>query len=86
MGKQDNPIRRVMQLYSSFTQMLQDSGNQDPELSVSYGKPGVLLVTDGDRFRQILSNLLTNAIKYTEKGSGIGIRELLDKIGLYLGS
>ncbi len=63
-------IHRVLDdLYSSFKHVMHDSGKEGLNLTVSYAKPELSLVTDEVRFKQILSNLLTNAIKYTETGS-----------------
>jgi signal transduction histidine kinase/CheY-like chemotaxis protein/CHASE3 domain sensor protein/HPt (histidine-containing phosphotransfer) domain-containing protein len=61
-----NPAEEVRIVCALFTEMAEKNGNQ---LSYNVANPEQLtLFGDAYRFRQILNNLLSNALKFTENG------------------
>ena len=67
----DCDVNNLMdELYATFMKMKNINGKQKLEFRLN--KPiiedGITITTDPSRIRQILSNILTNALKYTEKG------------------
>lgn len=53
------------EVYAEYKDLL----NSNVELEYVCGDDGVYLYTDTMRFKQVLSNLVNNAVKYTDKGT-----------------
>jgi signal transduction histidine kinase len=47
-------------------------------LLVRQRAPGTLISVDGDRFQQVMSNLLSNAAKFSKRGGQVAIDALVD--------
>jgi signal transduction histidine kinase/CheY-like chemotaxis protein len=76
--KEVNVKATLKMLYDQF---LPRSGEKNLKLLIEYGLPdqGLLIRTDSTKLTQILSNLVNNAIKFTDSGSiKIGVRQTED--------
>jgi signal transduction histidine kinase/CheY-like chemotaxis protein len=82
-----DPFTEVRNVCTLFTNMAEKNGNK-----LSFGVENlqdIVLLGDAQRFQQILYNLLSNALKFTEKGlvevNALVLPEEKDTIGLTLG-
>ncbi|OQX81099.1 MAG: hypothetical protein B6D61_01105 [Bacteroidetes bacterium 4484_249] len=77
----------LAELYESFKELINRDSSKDIELTFSSGEPNpdFTILTDPTRLKQIISNLLNNSIKFTEKGYvefGYNITEQLQSEGV----
>lgn len=84
-------LRRIPQLLEEIATMFAPNAfSKGVTLVVDYPVrlqvPGVDIVTDAERLRQIVSNFTSNAIKYTPKGGRISLRLHVELISEGVGS
>lgn len=58
----------ISDIVYAFKQILKDLPEKKVEIRTEIGIPGLVIVTDRTRLKQILYNLMHNALKYTETG------------------
>jgi len=72
-------------LYGTFKQVLDTHQQDNVVLIRTVPEKDVRIMTDADRLKQVLSNLLQNAIKYTQKGEiEFGFHIRYDKIHFFV--
>lgn len=58
----------ISDIVCTFKQILKDMPEKNLEIRADIGIPGLIIITDRARMKQILNNLMHNALKYTETG------------------
>lgn len=72
-------------LASNFKQLLKEYPEKDIELIQRKEIEGLVVITDGARISQIFTNLLHNAIKYTDSGSiTFGLKQEDEELRFYV--
>lgn len=76
---------REFDLAAILPEQIERLGPLSPELSFSVDAPGPLLVTgDRDRLDQVITNLVSNAVRYSPEGGKIVIAARTDEAWLHL--
>lgn len=70
------PVENLQQVTDEIVQQYQEKARQS-KVTLKYAKPEKLpaVVTDANRFKQVLGNLVDNAIKYNRSGGTVNVNQ-----------
>lgn len=77
-GIEKNEVNMVQLIEQAVEQMNYVANKKDILISFSYSSPGITLLGDQNRLKQIVINLLSNSINYSKEGKRIRV-SLVDK-------